>query len=120
MSDVTCDTPSELRALGRPLPRFAQAMRGAREVNIVAIGSSSTEGEGVPNEDKARLSYPGRLQTALGDAFPGKKIIVHNQGAGGQEAPDEAARFKQDVLAKGPSLVIWQVGTNAAWKDYFS
>jgi hypothetical protein len=23
------------------------------------------------------------------------------------------------VLAKNPSLVIWQVGTNAPWKDYF-
>ncbi|MEH2545732.1 hypothetical protein V1283_002377 [Bradyrhizobium sp. AZCC 2262] len=42
-----------------------------------------------------------------------------NLGIGGQEAPDEAARFKTDVIAKNPSLVIWQVGTNAAWKDYF-
>jgi hypothetical protein len=31
----------------------------------------------------------------------------------------EAARFKKDVLALEPALVIWQVGTNAAWKDYF-
>jgi acyl-CoA thioesterase-1 len=44
---------------------------------------------------------------------------VLNVGVGGQEAPDEAARFKNDVIAKGPSLVIWQVSTNAAWKDYF-
>jgi acyl-CoA thioesterase I len=44
---------------------------------------------------------------------------VHNAGVNGQEAPDEAARFKDEVLALKPALVIWQVGTNAAWKDYF-
>jgi hypothetical protein len=44
---------------------------------------------------------------------------VHNAGVNGQEAPDEAARFKKEVLALKPALVIWQVGTNAAWKDYF-
>jgi hypothetical protein len=38
---------------------------------------------------------------------------------GQNESPDEAARFKKDVLANKPALVIWQVGTNAAWKDYF-
>jgi hypothetical protein len=31
-------------------------------------------------------------------------------------AGDAGAR---DVQAKKPALVIWQVGTNAAWKDYF-
>jgi lysophospholipase L1-like esterase len=113
----SCDAPRELRSLGRSLPRFAEAMRGPNEVNVVAIGSSSTEGEGVP--DKANLSYPARLQAALAVEFPTKKITVLNLGAGGQEAPDEAARFKQDVLAHSPSLVLWQVGTNAAWKDYF-
>lgn len=44
---------------------------------------------------------------------------MHNVGVNGQEAPDEAARFKRDVLDFKPALVIWQVGTNAAWKDYF-
>jgi acyl-CoA thioesterase I len=28
-------------------------------------------------------------------------------------------QLKTDALAKNPSLVIWQIGTNAAWKDYF-
>jgi hypothetical protein len=55
----------------------------------------------------------------LKDRFPGRTINMHNAGVNGQEAPDEAARFKRDVLASKPALVIWQVGTNAAWKDYF-
>lgn len=44
---------------------------------------------------------------------------MHNAGVNGDEAPNESARFKQEVLSFNPDLVIWQVGTNAAWKDYF-
>jgi lysophospholipase L1-like esterase len=95
---------------------FANALRGRGEVNIVAIGSSSTEGDGASGP---AASYPSRLGVALAARFPAPKINVLNLGVGGQEAPDEAARFKKDVLAKQPALVIWQVGTNAAWKDYF-
>jgi acyl-CoA thioesterase I len=111
-----CDTPSNLSKLGRPLPRLADALGGPSDVTIVAIGSSSTEGDGASSK---AASYPSRLNLALSDRFPNKKMAVLNAGVGGQEAPDEAARFKKDVLASNPSLVIWQVGTNAAWKDYF-
>ena len=111
-----CDTPSELSALGGNLPRLADALSGSADVTIVAIGSSSTEGDGASSK---AASYPSRLNIALSDRFPNKKITVLNVGVGGQEAPDEAARFKKDVLASNPALVIWQVGTNAAWKDYF-
>jgi acyl-CoA thioesterase I len=113
----SCETPQQLTTLKRPLPKFAEALRRQATVNIVAIGSSSTEGEG--STDKATLSYPARLKVHLEGKFPGVSFNISNAGVGGQEAPDEAARFKTDVLAKAPALVIWQVGTNAAWKDYF-
>jgi lysophospholipase L1-like esterase len=115
-SSMPCETPSTLSTLGRLLPSFARALRGQDEVNIVAIGSSSTEGDGASTP---AASYPSRLGIALTARFPTPKINVLNLGVGGQEAPDEAARFKRDVLAEEPALVIWQVGTNAAWKDYF-
>jgi acyl-CoA thioesterase I len=111
-----CDTPSELSSLGRNLPHLAEALTGPNDVTIVAIGSSSTEGDGASSK---AASYPSRLKDALSVRFPNKTINIPNVGVGGQEAPDEAARFKKDVLASNPSLVIWQVGTNAAWKDYF-
>jgi len=104
----SCETPQQLTTLKRPLPKFAEALRQQRTVNIVE-GSS----------DKATLSYPARLKVHLGDRFPGISFNVSNAGVGGQEAPDEAARFRTDVLAKDPALIIWQVGTNAAWKNYF-
>ncbi|WP_161494850.1 SGNH/GDSL hydrolase family protein [Bradyrhizobium canariense] len=113
---VACATPPELRSLGRDLPNFATAMRASGPVSIVAIGSSSTEGDGASNKE---ASYPSRLSAELAARFPDRTFDIYNAGVRGQEAPDEAARFKNDVLAKRPSLVIWQVGTNAAWKDYF-
>jgi acyl-CoA thioesterase I len=111
-----CETPRRLSTLNQRLPRLAKALAGPGDVSIVAIGSSSTVGEGASSKDN---SYPSRLASALRDRFPGRTIDVHNAGVNGQEAPDEAARFKKEVLASKPALVIWQVGTNAAWKDYF-
>ena len=120
MADATaplsCETPGTLSALGRPLSGFATALHGHDEVTIVAIGSSSTKGDGASSD---AASYPARLKAALSTRFPARTINVLNLGIGGQEAPDEAARFKKDVLASMPALVIWQIGTNAAWKDYF-
>jgi hypothetical protein len=85
---------------------LADALGKQQTINIVAIGSSATEGDGASPEG----SYPKRLEVALGARFPGKTIKVFNKGKGGEEAPDEAARFKTDVFPNNPSLVIWQVG----------
>ena len=111
----SCDTPSELTSLGQPLPRFAGALQSKGDVSIVAIGSSSTFGEGASPGN----GYVDKLKTALASRFPGRNINMHNAGVNGDEAPNEAARFKKEVLSLNPCLVIWQVGTNAAWKDYF-
>jgi lysophospholipase L1-like esterase len=92
------------------LPKFADRLSDSGSIKIVAIGSSSTAGEGdiVP--------YPYRLQTSLRAKYPNRMIDVLNRGIGGQEAPEELARMHDDVIAEAPSLVIWQVGTNAVWQ----
>lgn len=115
-TNPSCETRDDLISLGQHLSRLAEALHGPDDVSIVAIGSSSTVGEGASSKEN---SYPNKLAAALSTRFPGPKIRMHNVGVNGQEAPDEAARFKNDVLAFKPALVIWQVGTNAAWKDYF-
>ena len=78
-------------------------------IKIVAIGSSSTAGEGDV------IPFPPRLELALRRRYPDRMIDVLNRGIGGQEAPEEAARFESDVIAEAPALVIWQVGTNAIY-----
>lgn len=104
MSDdsMGCNIPADLIRFERPLFHLARRLNGAEPVNIVAIGSSSTAGEGNIKP------YPGRLETALRTRFPGRNINVINQGSGGEEAPEEFNRFDQDVIGKAPSLTIWR------------
>jgi hypothetical protein len=92
------------------LTRFAQSLVRGRP-KIVAIGSSSTAGEGNIR------AYPERLLPLLQIPYPNVKITIVNQGIGGQEAPSELLRFDTDVIAEKPDLVIWQVGTNAVWQS---
>jgi hypothetical protein len=97
-----------------PLPHLAKALLGQAPVRIVAMGSSSTSGRGdvVP--------YPHRLEMYLRVRyaelqFANLKIDVLNRGRGGDEANQELPRFDTDIFAEAPSLVIWQVGTNAVF-----
>jgi lysophospholipase L1-like esterase len=102
--------PAHADAFQHPLPNFANRLKGQGSIKILALGSSSTAGEGdiVP--------YTYRLQTALRDKFQNRMIDVINRGISGQEAPDELARMQADVIAEAPVLTIWQVGTNAVWQ----
>ena len=106
-----CDPRPDLVAFKYPLPRLAQSFKRQRKTKIVAIGSSSTAGEG------KIAPYPCRLALALRGHNYGRIIDVLNRGFGGQEAPDELARFEPDVIGEAPSLVIWQVGTNAVFHE---
>src|SRR5208283_5098270 len=88
---------------------FAQSLTGGK-ARIVAIGSSTTAGEG------SIKAYPERLLSLLQAEYPKANIAMVNKGIGGQEAPIELQRFDTDVIPEKPDLVIWQVGTNAVWQ----
>jgi acyl-CoA thioesterase-1 len=106
-----CKTHPEIVGFKYPMPHFRAALKSQRKVKVVAIGSSSTAGaDGV-------LPFLPRLQMQLRETFYGSMIDVINRGVGGEEALDEASRFECDVIAEAPSLVIWQVGTNAVFHD---
>lgn len=93
------------------LPHLAESLKLRRKPRVVAIGSSSTAGEA------DIMPYPARLEMMLRDGFHHRMIDVLNRGASGQEAPSELSRFEPDVLAEQPQLVIWQVGTNAVFRN---
>lgn len=106
--------PSQIPVVPIPfehgLTYFAQSLtRG--QAKIVAIGSSTTAGDG---QIKA---YPERVLAFLQVDFPKAGITMVNKGISGQEAPIELQRFPTDVIAENPDLVIWQVGTNAIWQS---
>jgi hypothetical protein len=93
------------------LPNLARAIDAAGSVKIVALGSSTTAGEG------GIVAYPYRLEAVLRDKYTNNRIDVLNRGVGGEEAPKERDRIDHDVIAENPSLVIWQMGTNAVWQS---
>jgi hypothetical protein len=108
------DLPDEIIGFQYPLPHMAHALGNGAPIKIVAIGSSSTAGR----EDV--VPYPYRLEMYLRVAYPDARIDVRNRGKGGQDAIEELARFDTDVLAERPTMVIWQVGTNAVFhKDQY-
>jgi lysophospholipase L1-like esterase len=102
--------PGHPIAFRHHLTNLADRLDGRGPIKIVAIGSSTTAGEG------GIVAYPYRLETALRTKYQGRMIDVLNRGKGGDEAPEEYARLRTDVLDEKPALVIWQVGTNAVWK----
>lgn len=93
------------------LPHLKAAIRAGRPVVIAAIGSSSTWGAKAHDIGD---SYPAMLQRDLSRIFPDSEISVINRGVGGEDALRESRRMERDVLALRPTLVIWQVGANAA------
>jgi lysophospholipase L1-like esterase len=106
--------PSQIPVVPIPfehgLTHFAQSLVLGKP-KIVAIGSSTTAGEGNIKP------YPERLLSFLQAEYPNPKITMVNEGISGQEAPSELQRFDTDVIAHKPDLVIWQVGTNAVWQS---
>jgi lysophospholipase L1-like esterase len=86
------------------MPTLLGRLAGVGAIKIVAIGSSTTAGEGdiVP--------YPQRLENALRSRYPVRNFDVLNRGGGGEEAPDELERMQRDVVDERPGVVIWQVG----------
>ncbi|MBS9475601.1 SGNH/GDSL hydrolase family protein [Ancylobacter radicis] len=114
LSAPTCPAPKVATRLTQPLARTAARLRAGETVVIVAIGSSSTAGAGASTPEG---SYPSRLQALLRERFPQADITVLNRGVNGQDAPEMLARFDTDVAAAQPTLVIWQAGVNALFRD---
>jgi acyl-CoA thioesterase-1 len=106
-----CEAQPGLVDFRYDLPHFRQALKSQRKIKIVAIGSSSTAGVG------GVLPFPHRLEMLLRQHYYGRMIDVLNRGIGGQEAPEELSRLKPDAIDEAPALIIWQVGTNAVYRN---
>ena len=93
------EIPVEPIPFAHGLIKFDEALARGR-AKVVAIGSSTTAGEGnIP-------AYPGRLLSFLQNAYPKANIAMLNKGIGGEEAPVELQRFDTDVISENPDLVI--------------
>lgn len=110
-----CAAKPELLELGAPLIRTKAAVRERKEIRIVAIGSSSTEGYGATSPFN---SYPAELLRTLSKRLPGVDVYIANKGVGGQMVGQMVARMERDVYPEKPDLVIWQTGTNSAMRAH--
>ena len=106
-----CRASKALLDLGNPLEIARTAVADERQLRVVAMGSSSTQGYGTTNP---QFAYPFQLKMKLEAALPGVAIHVFNKGIGGQDADEMTARMRSDVKPERAHLVIWQVGTNSA------
>ena len=84
--------------------------KGGSELDILAIGSSSTEGVGASTPDHA---YPAMLENEL-EHDDGIAADVRNAGIGGELAAKTLPRLLAALKSRWARLVIWQVGTNDA------
>ena len=110
-AEMQCRASRELLDLGNPLEIGRAAVAEERDLRIVAMGSSSTQGYGATNP---QYSYPAQLKMKLEAAMPGVHVHVFNKGIGGQDAEEMVQRMKQDVKPERAHIVVWQVGTNSA------
>lgn len=112
----SCGFPDVITAFRYPIRHFHESLVTRRKTRVVALGSSSTAGT------NDIVAFPARLEQKLRKekANFGCVIDVLNRGIGGQEAPEELSRIESDVIAEQPSLVIWQVGTNAVYRHQTS
>jgi acyl-CoA thioesterase I len=109
----TCLAVNSDLSLGVRLPRTGKRLKSGEPLTIVAIGSSSTVGLWVL---RSADTYPEVMRQELLRLSPSAKISVVNSGRIGDAIPDNIARFKRDVFAYNPDLVVWQLGTNdIAW-----
>lgn len=109
--DAKCRASRKLLDLGHPLETARAAVTDTKELRIVAMGSSSTQGYGATNPI---YSYPAQLKMQLDKAMPDVAVHVFNKGIGGQDADEEAARMRADVKPQRAQIVVWQIGTNSA------
>jgi lysophospholipase L1-like esterase len=108
---LPCRAPGQLVAFESPLRSFARTVERGREIRIVALGSSSTEGTGAST---MQATYPARFDQEMDRRFPGKDFQVANLGKGGELADAMLARLMHDVIPARPALVLWQTGVNDA------
>ena len=102
-----------------PLKHLTESLNTQRNTKIVAFGSSSTAGnrQVVPYPAYLELMLRGEFGTQQMKGFGKRMINVINRGVGGEEATTEMKRIQSDVIDEAPALVIWQVGTNAVYRN---
>ena len=108
----SCDVPDYLLTTESPLPKVADAVKSARQLDILVVGSRSS----TINTSEAS-AYPARLQVALKEKLPLIAINVSVEIQSKKTAEEVASSLVKLVEDKKPTLVVWQTGTVDAMRS---
>jgi hypothetical protein len=108
----TCDVPAYLLNTESSLPKVAEAVKGARPLTILVVGSRSST---ILSSEAS--AYPARLQAALKERLPSIPVNLSVELQNGKTAEEVDANLVKLVEAKAPNLVIWQTGTVDAMRS---
>lgn len=108
----TCDVPAHLLTSESALPKVADAVKNARPLTVLVVGSRSSTI--TSSQDSA---YPAKLQAALKELLPSTPVNLSVELQTGKTAEEVDANLAKLVEAKRPTLVIWQTGTVDAMRS---
>ncbi len=102
-----CPLPAELAAHGSGLGQVAAALADQRDLEVLAIGSTSMLGPaGV-----ARDGFTYRAIDTLAASRPGAKVAMTARNARGALAADMLAKLRTELGTHQYPLVLWQAGS---------
>jgi lysophospholipase L1-like esterase len=108
----TCEVPAYLLTTDSTLSKVADAVKNARPLNVLVVGSRSST---ILSSEAS--AYPAMLQAALKERLPSIPVNLSVEIQSGKTAEDTAAGLVKLVEAKKPTLVIWQTGTVDAMRS---
>ena len=110
----SCEVPAYLTETGAKLAKVADKVKTDRALDIVVVGSGSSNLSG---PDGAAAAYPARLQAYLVQKLPGVAVQVTTDLHPRQTAEEVAEALEKTIAPRKPTLVIWQTGTVDAIKS---
>jgi lysophospholipase L1-like esterase len=101
-----CETPGTQVISASPLPNIAVALKERKQINILAIGSTSASLRGPVSGGSYAV-----VERFLEGNFKGLDVNIVHRGVSGELAADAAERIKNEVALTGADLLLWQLGT---------
>ncbi|KRR20694.1 lipolytic enzyme [Bradyrhizobium lablabi] len=107
-----CEVPGYLLSTEGTLPKVAEAVKNARPLTVLVIGSRSST---ILSSEAS--AYPAKLQAALKEKLPSIPVNLSVELQNGKTAEEVDANLIKLVETKSPTLVIWQTGTVDAMRS---
>ncbi|WP_065756456.1 SGNH/GDSL hydrolase family protein [Bradyrhizobium paxllaeri] len=108
----TCEVPGYLLSTEGTLPKVAEAVKNARPLTVLVVGSRSST---ILSSEAS--AYPAKLQAALKEKLPSIPVNLSVELQSGKTAEEVDTTLVKLVEAKRPTLVIWQTGTVDAMRS---